>query len=770
VTAVTAPPLAQPFTDPELRLDGRLKVTGAARYLADRTPADTLWMAATRSPYPHARVVAVSTAAALALPGVRAVLTGRDVEGIRFGRRLQDWPILASDRVRFIGDRVAAVAADTPAEAAAAAAAVEVDYEELPAILDADQATVPGAPILHPDAAGYAYLGGRRPPVAHPNVQGHTLAIKGDRDIEAVLRGAHRVFEHRFTTQRQHQGHLEPHGASAWLEADGTVHVLTTNKSPFSLRNQLATAFGMALQQIEVENPVIGGDFGGKGLSLDDALCVVLARATGRPVSAVMSYADELQAANPRHGARMRLRTGVDRSGRIVGHAADFRLDGGAYAAAKPMPDLTPPGPLACLSAYDIEHVRVEVTVYYTNTVPAGHMRSPGEVQAAFAGESHIDCIARELGEDPLAFRRRHAAGMGATDVVGRQIRDPRAVELLDLVEADRAARRAASPGHGAQEVGSWRRGRGVSLTARHMEGGRMTVRLRAHADGTIEIRTGVPDQGGGAHTMMARVAASTLGLPVGRFRVTLETTANATADLGVGASRVTYIGSRATEAAADALRHEVLRLGAASGGEAPAALSGGLLVRHDGSSVATYDEVMAGIDGDWLDVEGTFDSEAHHDEAQDFNVAAYDIEVEVDERTGVVRVVDAFLAGDVGTVINPIAHEGQVQGGFAFGIGAALLEELDFDDGRIANVHLGDYKLPTTLDVPPLRTRYLHADGRGAFGAKMAGELSVSGVTPAIANAVADAVGARVTTMPLSPERVLEALAAARATAEAAT
>jgi CO/xanthine dehydrogenase Mo-binding subunit len=746
---------AQPFTEPERRVDGERKVTGAAAYLADRIPSGSLWMAASRSPYPHALVRSVSTDAARAMPGVRAILTGRDVEGVRFGRRLQDWPILASDRVRFIGDRIAAVAADTADQAAAAAAAIEVEFMELPAVLDPAQALAPDAPILHPDADSYMYIGGTRAPAAHPNVQGRTIAVKGDPDIDRILAGADRVFEQVFTTRRQHQGYIEPHGASVWIELDGRIHVLTTNKSPFSLRNQLALAFGIDVGQLEVENGYIGGDFGGKGLSLDEPICLALARSTGRPVSAVMTYADELQAANPRHGSTIRLRTGVDGTGRIIAHAAEYLFDGGAYAAGKPMPDLTPPGPLATLAAYDVEHVRIEVTVVYTNTVPAGHMRGPGEVQASFAGESHVDEIARELGSDPLAFRRANVARPGTRDVVGREIRDPQGADLLDLIEADHGTRPV--PAHG----GWWRRGRGISMTARHMEGGHTTVRLCADRDGTIEIRTGVPDQGGGAHTMMARVAATVLDLPIDRFRVRLETTAHGTPDLGVGASRVTYIGSRATESAAETLRRTILDRASNLTDGASSRLEDGLVLRVDGTAVTSWDEVVAGLD-EPLEVAGSFDSAEFHSEPQDFSLAAYSIDVEVDERTGVVRLIDAFFAGDVGTVINPIAHQGQIEGGFAFGIGAALLEELEFDEGRITNVHLGDYKLPTIQDVPRLRTRYLHANGRGAFGAKMAGELSVSGVAPAIANAVADAIGVRLTTLPLSPERVLEALEAA--------
>src|SRR5262245_35139520 len=218
------------FETPEIRVDGRPKVTGTAQFLADRVPLRSLWMAVIRSPYPHALIRSVAIDVAQGMPGVHAVLTGRDVTGRRFGPRLQDWPVLAWDRARFVGDRVAAVAAETPEQAAAAALAVEVDYDELPAVISIDEAVAPEAAILHPDRATYTYFGAGQPAVPHPNVQGHTVAFKGDEDIEAVLRGAARVFEHTFTTMRQHQGHIEPHGAAVWIDAAERVHVATTNK------------------------------------------------------------------------------------------------------------------------------------------------------------------------------------------------------------------------------------------------------------------------------------------------------------------------------------------------------------------------------------------------------------------------------------------------------------------------------------------------------------------------------------------------------------
>jgi CO/xanthine dehydrogenase Mo-binding subunit len=756
------------FADVEERADGRLKVTGAAAYVADRIGGDSLWLAYARSPLAHARIVRIDTSEASVIPGVRAILTGADIGPVRFGRRLQDWPALALERVRFVGDRVAAIAADTPGIARRAALLVDVEYEELPALLDAARALDADAPVLHPDAADYTFLGGSRPLREHPNLQGSLVAHKGDPDIERALAGAHLVLEHTFVTARQHQGHLEPHAASVAV-VGSVAHVWTTNKSPFSLRTQMASALGMEPERIVVDSGVIGGDFGGKGLSLDEYVCVRLAEATGRRVSAVMSYADELQAANPRHATTVTLRTGVDRTGRIVAHSARFLFDGGAYAAAKPIPSLTPPGALSSLGAYDIPVVHIEALVCYTNNVPAGHMRGPGEVQAAFAGESHVDAIARRLGMDPVAFRRLNAVRAGATDVVGRRIREPSALAVLEVLAADRVHRGVARTDRGPVGAGPTggrlvARGRGVSLTARHMEGGRMTVRLCALPDGSIVIRTGIPDQGGGAHTVMRRVAAAALGLPTSRFRVVRESTDQATPDLGVGASRVTFIGGRAAETAAVSLGERLTEHVAATTGIRDVTLVDGVFrstVRSPWEQGWT--EAVASLPEAGLEVAGTYDSESEHDQPQDYSFAGYSVEVEVDLRTGAVRVVDAVLAADTGTIINPLSHRGQVEGGFTFGIGAALLEELVIEDGRVQTVHLGDYKLPTILDVPALRIILLPTTGRGAFGAKMAGELSTSGVAPAIANAVTDAIGIMATRLPLEPHRVLADIESAR-------
>lgn len=756
----------QSSTAPLLHTSGGLtsrsavgKLTGKARYTADVWLPGTLWAKFLTSPHPHARIVSIDTSAARSLPGVHVVLTGRELpRNARFGRRLRDWPVLARERVRFIGDRVAAVAAESPEIAAEAIRLIKVDYQELPALLDPVAALADDAFPLHPEdeARDYEYAGRRRPQQAHPNLQGSVLITKGSEDIERVFNHAHRVFDHTFTTPRQHQGYLEPHACLVWLTEDGRVHVVTTNKSPFPLREQLAACTGLPQEQFVVEPTVIGGDFGGKGLSIDEFACYFLARAAGRPVKSVMSYADELQATNPRHPAHIRLRTAVDQDGRFLAHLADVTFDGGAYAAGKTSPDLVLGGGFQTLAAYYVPVTRLHVQTVYTNSIPGGHVRAPGGVQGGFAGESHVDMIARELGVDSLKLRLLNALRPGDIGPAGRRVREPRAVEVLEaLQDACAWGERPLLPG----------RGRGIALGVRHVGGGNTSLRLRLNPWGSVEVLTGVPDQGSGVHSVISLVAAEVLSIDPSRILVLQGNTDTASVDPGAGASRGTHIEGRAALAGATELKARLEELSA----EAMGWPAGKVRLRDDHFHVedgtgesATFAAVAARIcAGGIVEVEGKYDG-GHHapDEPEDFNFVGYMIEVEVDRATGQVRVLDVVLAVDVGRIINPLAHQGQLEGGFVSGLGAALMEELVLQDGRVVGPSLAEYKLPTQVDVPPLRTILVPtAVGPGPFGAKMAGELTNTTVAPAVANAIHDAVGARVTMLPLSAERVLRAI-----------
>ena len=705
---------------PERRLDGDEKTTGAAKYTADLEVPGALQAAFVRSPYPHARIVSVDTARARSLAGVRAVLTGADVRGQRLGRRLQDWPVLCWDRVLFVGDRVAAVAADTREIADDAVRLISVEYEELSPLLDMDEALRPDAPVLHPDGASYRFLEGRgeRPAVPHPNHQGHVLETHGD--VDAAFARAARTFEHEFATPRIHQAALEPRAAVVWVEGD-RVRVVSTNKAPFNLRDQMAATLGLSKDRIVVDNGTIGGDFGGKGLSTDEFVLYHLAKATGRPVRVVTRYADELTTTNPRHASRIRLRTGVDADGRIVAHESHALFDGGAYAAGKPTARLLVEGGVETLEGYRVPAARHEAATVYTNQVPGGHMRAPGQPQNVFASESHLDLIARELGITPLELRRRNVARPGDPTTTGEPWHGPDLAALLDRAALDIDADRPRPGG----------RGIGFALGVRHVGRGSTTISLRLGRDGTIEARTGVGDQGGGQHTLIQRIVAATLGVDPVTVRVRRLST-EGPQDPGIGGSRVTPVHGGAALAAAQALKEKL----------------GGRSVAEAAKALGTGEEIV---------VSAKFDATA-----SDHGACAHAIEVAVDVDTGAVRVLAAVVAVDVGQVINPVGLRGQLEGGFVYGLGMALFEDLALEDGRVRAANLGDYKLPTIADVPPLRIVHL-SDGHGVgpYGARSAGELVNPGVPAAVANAVQDACGSRVHTLPITAERVWNTLPA---------
>jgi CO/xanthine dehydrogenase Mo-binding subunit len=745
------------FGEPEERVEGALKVRGTARYTADFRPPGMLWARYLLSPYPHARIRSIDASAARNMPGVHAVLTGADIGPVRIGRALMDWPALAYQKVRFVGERVAAVAAETLEAAEQAVNRIVVTYDELPAVLDPVAATAADAPLLHEDASTYTFLPGARQPVSHPNIQGVLSVRKGEPDIERAFASADRVFQHVFRTPRQHTGYIEPHGALVWIDDAGLVHLVCTNKAPFVLRRQFAAATGLPLEQIVVEPDYIGGDFGGKGVSLDELDAYYLARASGRPVRSVASYVDDMHNSTTRHAATIRLRTAVDHAGRFVAHEADLLFDGGAYAAGKALPSLVPVGGLGTLGPYHVPNTSITLTVVYTNTIPGGHMRAPGEVQAQFAGESHVDIIARELGYDPLEFRLRNALQPGQTGPANERFRDVRAARVLQaLAQAAQApARLDARPGY--------RRGRGVALAVRGIFQGSTSVRFRLERDGRVTVITGVPEQGSGMHTMLRRVAALVLSIDPHLITVLRGSTSEAPFDPGASASWVTTIAGQAAARGATQLKTRLEDLAAELRGwtAGQVSLYENYFTDFSSGERASFVEVAQQIAGGGdVVVDGTYEAPAAGGES-DANFAAYLADVDVDPETGQVDVRNVVLAMDVGTVINPIAHQGQLDGSLLFGIGTAKMEELVVTDGRPANTNLADYKLPTQMDMPPTFTTILLPTliGPGPFGVKAAGEVTNSAVAPAIANAVADATGARLFALPLTPERVLAAL-----------
>jgi CO/xanthine dehydrogenase Mo-binding subunit len=694
----------------EYRVDGREKVAGQAQYSADLARKGMLWAAFVTSPYAHARIVRIDTTAARAMDGVHAVLTGNDIGERYMGRVLRDWPVLAYERVKFAGEYVAAVAADTPAIAAAAAAQIEVVYEELPALLDVEVALADGTPPLHPNETRYPYAAGTRPARPHPNMQGHEVVRKGD--PEKAFAEADRVFEHAFRTPRYHAGYIEPRATLLWID-DGVMHVVCSNQAPFRAIDQLAGATGHPKERIVLEPSYIGGTFGAKAMMIEECTLYYLARATQRPIKYVSRHADDVRSTGARHGSTVRGRIATTRDGRIVAIDLHVLFDGGAYGAGKPQGNLVPGRPPKL--PYAVPNLLLERAAVYTNTIPGGYLRAPGDLQVSFALESLMDIVASDLGIDPIALRMRNAATDDDTDLEGNPFAQPRPRELLAVL---RDAMNWTTPPPAG-------RGRGVALTAQHFLGGTTSLAATAFPNGTIAVETGSMEPGVGMFTVIARVIAAELDIDPLRVSVRRGATDTVPFDHGMGGSRGTMLLGNA---ALDAARK--LRAALALPHEGPVRVIG----------VGEY--LIQPGDPVWL------------------NFGAYGVEVSIDPQTGQPTLHDVVFVADCGTIINPIAHRGQIDGGFLMGLGSALTEGLQFEDGRIVNAALSDYKLPTMHDMPPFRVITLEpGNGPGPFGARGGGGVTTAGVAPTSANTPAAACGVRLDQLPLTAERIYMAL-----------
>ena len=476
-----------------VRGEGPEKVSGQSVYGVDVTRPGMLWGKTLRSPLPHARIVKIDASRARRIPGVHTVLTGNDLPRSRVGQKLRDMPVLAQDRVLFVGEKVAAVAAETPEIVEEALLLIDVEYEELPAVFDPLKALELGAPILHPDLPSYE---GLPEPVPYPtNDYCVTRASKGD--VERGFAEADMVFEHTFTTQLLHQGYLEPHACLVELDSSGRVSIWVNNKAPYMLRQRLAAVTDLPEKQILLHPCSIGGDFGGKGDFMDVPLCYHLARVSGKPVKMAMTYIEELMAGNPRHPSVITIKTGLKKDGSLWARQANIVFNSGAYGAFSPGVFLY--GDLHVAGDYRIPHVSIESHMVYTNCIPCGHMRAPGEVQAIFAVESHTDMIARELGMDPYEFRLQTVLREGDLSPIGQRLTEVRTEEVL---------RKAA-------EVAGWDRpragpavGRGMSLSQQATGGGETTATVTMESDGRVILHTTVWDTGTGAHTILRQIVA----------------------------------------------------------------------------------------------------------------------------------------------------------------------------------------------------------------------------------------------------------------------
>jgi CO/xanthine dehydrogenase Mo-binding subunit len=731
-----------------LRLDGAPKVSGATRYSADQSLPGMIWGRCLRSPLAHARIRRIDVRRARALKGVYAVLTAADLPRRLTGIILKDMPVLAEDRVRFIGERIAVVGAASLDIAEEALSLIEVDYEPLPALYDPIEAMSAGAPPIHDQLRSYD---GLRPPLPEvPNL--HAYAEWRAGDPERGFAEADFVFEQTFSTQRAHQGYLEPHAVVVQIDPAERILIWSTAKQVYLTRENLADWLGIEPRRIVFQVGSVGGDFGGKGTLMDLPLCYFLAKVSVRPAKMVMSYAEELTAANPRHASVITIKTGVKKDGRLWARELKAVFNGGAYAGIKESANGNLPGSRHGNGAYAIPHSFIRSLCVYTNCIPGGIMRGPGDLQVNFAVESHMDYVARQLGIEPFQFRRMNVLKPGDRLVNGQRVNSDMGPRLLESL-----GRKLRSNGGKKPRANV---GRGLALASRDANFGAANVDVGLSASGMVYILTTVPDTGTGAHTIFRQIAAEALKIPAGHIEVRLGTTEMFPTDVRVIASLVTYLGGRAVEQAAFALREKIIQAAAARFKCSPrqVRLLRGCAFGPKRNKISFAElAAIAKSSARPLKAMGSVDIKERVGAMSFFAEAA---EVEVDPQTGQVKVQKIISAHDVGTIINPLTHRGQVEGGMVQGFGFAMSENLADEEGKIVAANLGEYKLPNIRDIPEHETLYVRDhQGPGPFHAKQIGEHGAIPTAAAIANAIYDAVGVQVSELPITAEKVLAAL-----------
>jgi CO/xanthine dehydrogenase Mo-binding subunit len=728
---------------PSPRVEGEQKVGGGAVYAVDVSVPDMLWAKVLRSPVAHGRIRKIDVQKALRLSGVRAVLTHEDLLGARIGKKIVDMPILADGVVRYRGEKVAAVAADSEAIAEAALDLIEVEYEELPVVTDPLEAMTPEAPLLHPGLAEYKGLLHK---IETPsNVFVHLTWKKGV--VEEGFRQSDVVVENTFTVPAVHQAYIEPHSSLVRIHPDGNADVWSSNKSPFNLRDQVGSALQVAPASLVIHPCYVGGDFGGKGDGNDVALCYALAKKSGRPVKLLIDYTEELIAGNPRHGAVIKIKTGVKKNGILIAQYIQFVFDSGAYGSYRPQGYLVgahdAPGP------YRVPNCLVEEKYVYTNKMPCGYMRAPGHLQAFFASESQADLVAKRLNMDPVEFRRMNFMHDGDTSPLGEVIPHVKATETL--------ARALDESGYRKPKGKSI--GRGCAIADWVSKGGESYAFVKIDEDGVVTLSSAVTDTGPGVFTMMRQIIGEELKVPLDSIQVEMLDSTKVVKDTGVRGSSSTRVHGSSALDAARKLRDVILNVAAAAMQTTPADL-----ILYDGGVIhgraeqrMSYGE-LARANGGLITAEGHY---ANMKDGPEASLVAQVAEVEVDEETGEISVKKLTTAHNTGTILNPLTHQGQIDGGVVMGMGYGLIENLAVDEsGQALATNLGEYKIPNIKDIPALKTTILQSDfGSGPYNSMSIGETSLIPTAAAIANAVEDAVGVRIRSLPITAEKVLNAL-----------
>ena len=728
---------------PSPRVEGEEKVGGKAIYAGDVVFPGMLWVKALRSPLAHAKIKRLETSRAAASPSVHVVMTGIDFGGARIGKKIVDMPVLAEEVVRFIGEKVAAVAAESEEAAERAIELIQVEYEELPVVTEAPQAMKPEAPLLHPKVAEYSGLLHK---IETPsNVFVHLTWKKGD--VEEGFRQSDVIVENTFDVPAVHQAYVEPHSCVVRVQPDGAADVWASTKSPFAMREQVGSALRVSPASIVIHPCYVGGDFGGKGDANDVALCYALSKKSGRPVKFLVDYTEELMAGNPRHGATIKIKTGVKNNGLMIAQQMEFIFDSGAYGAYRPQGFLV--GAHDTCGPYRIPNTRIEEKYVYTNRFPCGYMRAPGHPQGSFASESQADIVAKRLGIDPGEYRRMNFMQDGDHFPVGESIAHVKATEALTkaLEESNFRAAKAKNVGRGCA-VGNW-----VS------KGGESYAFIKIDEKGGVTLSTAVTDTGPGAYTIMRQIVGQELAVSLDSIKVEILDTSKVLKDTGVRGSSSTRVHGGSAYEAAKEMREAILRVAAQAMHASPADLilyDGG--VTHGRAEKRMSFAEIARANGAPIVAEGHY---VNMKEGPETSTVAQVAEVEVDAETGEVTVRRLTTAHNTGTILNPLTHQGQIDGAVVMGVGYGTMEELLTDDGgRVLTANLGDYKIPNIKDIPLLKTAIVQSNtGSGPYNSMSIGETAIIPTAAAIANAVEDAVGVRIKSLPITAEKVLRAI-----------
>jgi CO/xanthine dehydrogenase Mo-binding subunit len=749
------------------RADGRLKLAGQAEFTGDIRLPGMLYGAVLHSPVGHARITSVDPTAAEKDDGVVAVLTAKDLSDLDpyYGHALRDRPIVALGKVRFVGEPIAVVAAESQAAADAAVAHIDVEYEELPVAASLDHALAKNAPLVHDQVAspGAAHGLGDLPDAAGNVCYSYSLR-RGD--VAGAFAGAAVVVEGEYAFPAVYQYSMETHTTIAHWHG-GELTLWSSCQHPFLVRQEMAALFGLPLDQVQVIVPFLGGGFGSKSYTKMEPLTAAIARKAARPVR-ILNGVHESMITTRRHNMRCRMRTAAAADGTLLGRSAEAWLDTGAYADNGPRVTATAgdaaPGP------YRWEAVEVAAHCVYTNTSPAGSYRAFGATHLQWIGESQVDEVARRLSMDRLEIRRRNLLRPGEAVRPGGK---PLDADLIGDVEKAAAAvgwSEGSADNSGVVSAviprGRYRRGRGISvglLAAGAHPVSMATVRMGP--DGSVSVLVGTTEVGQGARTVMAQIAAGVLNTPLSKVVVRGTDTRYTPYDRSTGASRSTTVAGLAVQRAAQNVLDALLETAAARL-EAPPALlraAEGRIEDQGGRSMTHAELVRArfGFDGGELLGHGRVQPEGGSGSYAEgpvfWEVCIAGAEVEVDLDTGVVTVLRTSTVADVGKAINPRLVTRQDEGATLQGLGNALFEEMQFaPDGTLLNDTLLGYRIPSFRDMPASMKCSIieNADGPGPFGAKGCGEGALAALPAAIVNALADA-GVPMTVLPLTPERV---------------